>query len=415
MNHHTTLSSFAFCLSLTLILTACQPASETIRARIARDTHPAAPAADISQLVADNNAFAFDLYHQIASEHDGNLIFSPYSISQAFAMLYAGARGDTEQQIAEVLHFSLPQDRLHPAFNALDLKLIQSAAVENKAELTPSSAIWAQRGSNFGDAYLATLATEYGAGIHTLDFQSSPDASRQQINQWVNDETNGRITELLPDGAVDAGTRMLLVNALYFNADWSIPFIPELTGNGTFHRLDGTTLNASMMVEYDGYRPYADGDGWQAVELAYQGSISMMIMLPESGQFPEFEQSLDAALLQAIHTSLREESILTLGVPRWEFRSSFDASSALQNLGMVLPFSSSADFTGVTTSDDLFVTGLIHEASIAVGEEGEPFELAAEPPVDPIEMIVDRPYIFAIYDTDTSAILFLGRVLDPSQ
>ena len=229
---------YTITLTITAIVTlvACVPAqpqsSEVLKSDKQRVTSPVVNQPDLAALVDGNNAFAFDLYQTLK---DGdNLFYSPYSISLALAMTYAGARGTTEQQMADTLHFTLPQERLHPAFNSLDLELSQrgegAKGKDDKGfRLNIVNAIWGQKDYKFLTEFLDTLAENYGAGLRVLDFITAPEPSRITINDWVSDQTEDRIKDLIPQGAIDHLTRLVLTNAIYFNAAWQYPFQKNAT------------------------------------------------------------------------------------------------------------------------------------------------------------------------------------------
>jgi len=219
---------------------------------VARVTRPDVSAQDRTELVNANNRFAFDLYHALREKEDGNLFYSPFSVSLALAMTWAGAWGETEQQMAEILHFTLPQDRLHPAFNALDLELARRGQEARGRDgkgfrLHIVNALWGQEGYQFLPEFLETLARHYDAGLRLLDFAGNPEAARGVINDWVNEQTEGRIRDLLPPGAIDTLTRLVLTNAIYFNAAWDRPFDPKATRDGAFYLLDGSQVTVPMM------------------------------------------------------------------------------------------------------------------------------------------------------------------------
>jgi serpin B len=388
------------------------------------------PDADLDELVEGNSAFAFALYRFLAEQQgDGNLFYSPYSISLALAMTYAGARGETEEQMADALHFTLPQDDLHPAFNALDQELAQrgeGAEGKDQADnpegfrLNIANTIWGQKDYQFLDAFLDTLATNYGAGLRVLDFAGAPEASRVTINDWVSEETEGKIENLIPQGAIDPLTRLVLTNAIYFNAAWANPFQEEATQDGTFNLLDGSEVTVPMMRQTESFG-YAKGEHYQAVELPYDGhELSMVILLPELGAFEAFEDSLDAEQVQATVETLEREQV-ALTMPKFEFDSDFSLKNTLAAMGMPAAFSGGADFSGMTGGKDLFISDVLHKAFVSVDEEGT--EAAAATAVvmklsavaeEPVPVTVDHPFMFLIRDIETGAILFVGRVADPS-
>ena len=251
-------------VALMLGLAACaQPvAGVVIQSDKQRETSPDVNEADVATLVDGNSTFAFDLY-QALREEDGNLFYSPYSISLALAMTYAGARGETAQQVTDTLHFILSQDRLHPAFNSLDIELSQRGeGAKGKDEegfrLNIVNAIWGQEGYKFLSEFLDVLAEDYGAGLRPLDFANAPEESRVTINNWVSDQTEGRIEDLIPQGLIDALTRLVLTNAIYFNAAWQHPFSEDMTGDGPFYLLDGGEITVPMMRQTESLT-YSEG------------------------------------------------------------------------------------------------------------------------------------------------------------
>ncbi|HYN89229.1 MAG TPA: serpin family protein, partial [Ardenticatenaceae bacterium] len=274
---------------------AAQPTAgvETITER---DLSPDAPEEDVAELATGNSQFAFELYQNLKQEK-GNLFFSPFSISLALAMTYAGARGETEAQMAETLRFTLPQARLHPAFNALDLELA-SRGQEHVGEADPftlniANALWGQAGYDFLPEFLELVGVNYGAGMRLLDFAMAPEESRTTINDWVSEATEGKIENLIPEGVLGPGTRLVLTNAIYFFAAWLNPFPESATRDGSFTLLNGDEVSVPMMVQEAGFA-YAAGDGYQAIELPYVGSeVSMIVLVPDTGQFEAFEESLD--------------------------------------------------------------------------------------------------------------------------
>ena len=396
-----------------------EPVSSTLN----RIQNPAVPQDDLTALVQGDNAFALDLYGSLRSE-DGNLAFSPYSISLALGMTYAGARGTTEAQMADVLHYTLPQDRLHPAFNRLDQDLAQEAAPagdQQPLQLKIANAVWAERTFSFLPAYLDLIARQYGAGIEQADFVNNAEAARRDINHWVSQQTNNKIKDLVPEGALDPLTRMVLVNAIYFKADWLNPFDPNDTGDQPFHLLDGTQVQSRQMSGPLS-APYMAGDGFQAVELPYAGETAAMdIIVPDEGRFEQFEAGLDAQQFQGIIDALQPTG-LQVGLPKFSYRSSFSLGDRLAALGMPAAFNASqADFSGMTGRRDLYISEVLHQAFVAVDEQGT--EAAAATAVgmratsamqEPHKLIIDRPFIFVIRDLHSGQILFIGRVLDPT-
>ncbi|MBN2187622.1 MAG: serpin family protein, partial [Dehalococcoidia bacterium] len=276
-----------------------------------------------------------------------------------------------------------------------------------------------QEGYEFLSEFLDVLAENYGAGLRPLDFASAPEESRITINDWVSDQTEGRIEDLIPQGLINALTRLVLTNAIYFNAAWQYPFEEAATVDGTFHVLGGGEVTVPMMRQTESFS-YAEGDGYQAVELPYDGrELSMVILLPEAGQFNDFEDSLDVRQVEAIVKDL-ESGRVALTMPKFEFESSFGLKESLAAMGMPVAFSGGADFSGMTGNRDLFIADVVHKAFVSVDEAGTEAAAATAVimqltamPEEPVEVTIDRPFIFLIRDIETGAILFVGRVANP--
>jgi serpin B len=379
---------------------------------------------DQDKLTKGNSAFAFQLYRQL-KQAEGNLFYSPYSISLALAMTYAGARGETEQQMADTLNFLLAQEKLHQAFNWLDRQLAQRGeGTEGKDgegfRLNIVNSIWGQQDYKFLVDFLDVLAENYGAGLRGLDFINQPEESRLIINQWVEEQTEGRIKDIIPAGSIDAMTRLVLANAIYFNAAWQYQFDEDNTTDMPFHLLNGSDLNIPMMQQTE-YFDYADGEGYQAIELPYDGGeLSMVILLPDEGSFNNFENSLDAQLVSDIIRDMQNQRV-SLTMPKFEFESEMSLKETLSAMGMPIAFSGGADFSGMDGSRDLYIGDVIHKAFVSVDEYGT--EAAAATVVimvlsgqvdPPTAFNIDRPFIFLIRDINTGSILFVGRVLNPN-
>lgn len=391
-----------------------------------RVTSPDIPDAGLAALLEGNSAFAFELYRFLAEQEDSeNLFYSPYSISLALAMTYAGARGDTEAQMAEALRFRLSQADLHAAFNALDQELAQRGeGAEGKDDegfrLNIANAIWGQEDYEFLEEFLDVLAENYGAGLRILDFANAPEPSRVTINNWVSEQTEGKIEDLVPQGAITPLTRLVLTNAIYFNAAWANTFPEAATRDGPFTRLDGSEVSVPMMYQSTPFG-YAEGDDYQAVQLYYDGhEMSMVIVLPSEGEFEAFEDGLDSGRVQAIIEELERREV-ALTMPRFEFDASFGLKDALSALGMSQAFAEGADFSGMTGSRDLFISEVLHEAFVSVDEEGTEAAAAtavlmptSAMPQEPVEVTLDHPFLFLIRDVKTGTVLFVGRVVDPT-
>jgi len=402
---------------LTALCSGCR--EEVLQPQVLRETAPEVAEEELQALVDGNTAFALELYQRLR-EQEGNLFLSPYSISLALAMAYAGARGETATEMAQALHFTLPQERLHPAFNALDLAITSRTTVEG-IELHTANTFWGQLGHRFLQEYIDLLARDYGAEIRLLSFRDTPDACRQHINGWVSEKTEGKIEELLPPGSVGPDTWLVLTDAIYFQGAWEYAFDSWRTREGPFHLLDGSHVQVPLMHLEDVYLPYAEGriEGvrYQAVELPYtQEELSMVILLPALAGFRTFERALDAERLEGILRELRSWE-LHLVMPKFSFSSGFSLRETLLRLGMPRAFSTAADFSGMDGTRDLWLNEVYHKAFIKVDEWGT--EAAAASGVVgswslPYELRIDHPFIFLIRDLKTRAILFLGRVLNPA-
>ena len=398
-----------------------QTAGREVRSDRQRNDSPRASARDLKALVQGNNTFALNLYGAL-SNGEGNLFFSPFSISQALAMTLAGARGETERQMTNTLHYELPQSALHPSFNALDRDLASRGqglqAEENQFfELNIANAIWGQQGYEFLPDFLDVLAESYGAGLRPVDFVGAPEESRARINDWVSSETQDKIGDLLPSGAVDSNTRLVLTNAIYFNASWQLPFDKRLTRELPFHLAGGSMIEVPMMTETSrDFYGYVEGEGYQAVDVPYSsGEMSMTILLPDEGTFGEFEDSLSAQALERIFEDL-EIGDISLTMPLFELESEFSLDQTLAEMGMPDAFGAGADFSGMTGTRGLWISEVVHKAFVSVDEQGTEAAAATAVVVEesgPILVMVDRPFIFLIRDRATGAVLFLGRVMNP--
>ncbi len=399
---------------------------EVLRSERQRDSAPDVTETELTELVSGNSDFAFDLYQEVRQKAE-NLFYSPHSISLALAMTYAGARNNTESQMADTLHFSLTQEQLHPAFNALDLELAsrgQGAEGQDGEgfRLNIVNAIWGQTGYSFLPGFLDILAENYDAGLRLLDFQNAPEDSRVCINNWVSDQTEDRIKDLIPKEAITWETVLVLTNAIYFNAAWLYPFDEELTQDGPFHLLGGSQITVPMMSQTEYFR-YASGDGYQAVEMPYDGEeLSMVVFLPEADRFDDFETSLDAGQVEAIIDNL-SPTYLHLTMPKFEYKFSLGLKDMLKAMGMNDAFNPVvADFSGMDGTRDLCVGDVLHKAFVSVNEAGTEAAAATAVimigtgmPPTPTELTLDHPFIFLIRDIETGAILFVGRVLNPGQ
>lgn len=323
------------------------------------------------------------------------------------------------------LHFGLADDRLHTAFDWLDLALMSRGANAKGKDDQPfrlrvANSLWGQKGYAFESSFLDTLAVSYGAGLNAVDFRQDPDGAAETIDAWVQQKTEDRIKNLIPKGSLDPDTRFVLVNAVYFNAAWQSKFQAASTAPAPFTKADGSVVQVSMMHD-DSERPYLEGDGFQAVELAYDGGeMSMLVIAPSKGTFASFESGLTGQRVLDMLAGLRSREV-KLAFPKTKLDGTFELTPALQAMGMKKAFdSSAADFTGIA-HDSLFVKAVLHKTFLDLDENGTEAAAATavvggttSAPVDPpAVMDVDRPYILAIVDRETKTLVFLGRIMEP--
>ena len=355
-----------------------------------------------------------------------NLVLSPASIYQALAMCAAGARGETLAEMQKVLRFPLAPERVHAALGALERELAsrsqQKAGREGGRPFTlrPANAVFGQVGRKFEPAYLDLLSEHYGAGLRLCDYVRDPDGARKQINAWVSQATEQKIPELLQPPAVTEDTRLVLVNAVYFLADWETPFEREWTKPGPFTRLDGSKVQAALMHR-TGYMSYVEREGVQAVALPYGGGkVKMWVLLPPAGKLEQATAQLPA-LLSGLGAASKSEFV-SLALPRLKFTWRAGLKEPLVKLGLERACDAGqADFSGMDGTRQLFVGSVTHQAFLAVDEQGT--EAAAATAVEmsagsvpppPVPFVVDRPFLLVIQDEPTGAVLFLARVLDPT-
>jgi serpin B len=392
-----------------------------------RETAPAVTTYAAEKLTEGNNRFALNLY-RVLKDNEGNIFYSPYSISEALAMTYGGARGETEKEMASALQFLLEQGQLHSAFNNLDIELAKRGeGAEGKDgegfRLNVVNAIWGQKGYKFSESYLDLLAQNYGAGMRIVDYIDAAEEARQTINDWVAQQTEDKIKDLLPAGSVNSLTRMVLTNAIYFNAAWANQFEKEATQPAQFTLPDNSTVSVDMMKQYAEHYNYAEGQDYQVIELPYDGrELSMLVLLPAEGKFTEFESTLDDSLLNTILAQLQPAAV-NLSMPKFEIKYETGLAGAMRSLGMQQAFiGGTADFSGMTGNLDLYITDILHKAFISVDEAGTEAAAAtgvvfgtSSMPTDIKDFTMDRPFIFMIKDNPSGQILFLGRVTNPQE
>ena len=395
----------------------------------AGQTSAPVPEADLPTLVRGNTGFAIDLFEMLRDgDPDGNLFFSPYSISAALGMTYAGARGGTGEQMAAVLQFTLPPERLHQAFALLGERLgaeyrarLSSSGTEGLLTLEVANALWVQQSFRILDSYRRIVEARYHAEARSVDFEMDPEGSRQLINDWVAERTADRIMDLLAPGTIDDQTRVVITNAIYFKGSWMSQFDQHLTRDGEFTTPGGSTVTVPMMRQTRWY-PCAMTEGCTAISLPYSDGLSSMLVLLPDGDLGQFERDLDPEVLERIAGRLQSTDV-DLSMPRFEFTRAFSLHDVLKDMGMPDAFDSSADFSGITGQRDLFISDVIHKAFVKVDETGTEaaaatavvMALGCASPTRPVRVVLDRPFLFLIRDEVTGSILFMGRVADPTE
>jgi len=393
---------------------------------------------DLETLSLGNRDFALAAFQRLAASEqaDDNLLVSPHSILSALAMVYAGAEGETRTQMREALRFALDEPALHLAFQALDEALEERSKIERDDEakgfeLSIVNRLWGHHDYEFLSDYLDLVERHYGAGIERVDFESDPDAVRLDINAWVEEQTRDRIQDLLPDGALNQDTRMVLVNAIYFLASWQEAFEEDQTRSEPFHRLDGSSVDVELMHKTADFQASVD-DQTVAVSIPYLGNdVSLLALMPAGTEddFESWQASLDRQRFDEIVAGLARKKV-ALDFPRFTTEGGFRLAELLKGMGMPQAFSpTEANFKRMTgigpgvLGQSLYIDEVFHRTFIDLDEAGT--EAAAATAVvmmrltavpveeEPLPIRFDRPFIYAIYDHPTDSILFLGRMLDP--
>ena len=381
---------------------------------------PAETEGETQQLVEGNTAFALALYGQL-KDGEGNLFFSPYSISSALAMTYGGARGATATEMAKALHLSQDQETLLPAFAELSSQLDAIRDTGNVA-LSIANALWLQEGFDLREEFLALTNTQYGAGIFQVDFEKAFEKARKRINDWVEEHTQGKIQELLPPGSVSELTRLVLTNAIYFKGRWEIEFEQEQTQKEAFWLGADKEIEVPFMQQQDTFK-YGENDKARFLQLSYEGGeLAMLLVLPHAKDgLADLESGVSPGMLGEWLQELAMREV-NVALPRFTTTASFDLSKTLQTLGMSKAFTDEADFSGIDGTKQLSISSVLHKAFVEVTEEGT--EAAASTAViigvtsiqDPTpipEFRADHPFLYMIRDTESGSVLFMGRCVNP--
>ena len=407
---------------------------DTAESQVAREVEPQVDGQRFAELFADQRDFAFSLLRQLGEGDDDNLFVSPYSIASALAMVYAGAQGATRAQMAETLRFPLDDDALHPAFNRLDRELTARAEVEPEDEgdafrLDVVNQTWGHDSFDFQQDYLDLLARHYGAGMRLVDFRNAFEQVRLEINDWVAEQTQQRIEDLLPPRSLNADTRFVLVNAIYFLGSWKHAFEEDRTSDAPFTRLDDSRVTVPMMRQTARFGHHAD-ERTVAVAMPYvSDDIELVAMMPtDGGDFEQWAAELDREHFDQVLENMGRRDV-ALHFPRFESGSDLRLAQLLRTMGMVDAFDEcDADFGGITGAEpcipdrSIYIDEIFHKSFVDIDEAGT--EAAAATAVvmvrvtamgpEPQTVRFDRPFYYFIHDRPTGTILFAGRMLDPS-
>jgi serpin B len=375
------------------------------------------------------NRFALNMYktmiEQGVVENNENLLFSPYSMVVALAMACAGADGETESQMREALSVALEGDLFHKAINGLDQELMGYTQTVDGVTLNVVNSAWMEMRAQFTTGFLNTLSRYYGAGVNLLDFMGQPEESRIIINDWVEEQTNGKICDLIPQGSIDGSTELVLTNAIYFLADWLSSFNPELTETGDFYCIDNSTVAVPLMNLNDSNEKvkmlYKRGSNVRVMDFPYEGDrLVMTVLLPDRGSFSEFETSMTLEKIDQLIAEL-DSTELPVQLPKFEFTtSSISIKDVLVAMGMVDAFSPGiADFSKIDGTRGLYISDVLHKAFISVDESGTEAAAATAIVFERVSTDVpyfnaNHPFIYLIRDRETQTILFIGRTMNPS-
>ncbi len=374
-------------------------------------------------IVEGNNAFALDLYANLRQE-EGNLFFSPYSVSSALAMTFAGARRITEVQMAHVLHFPIDQRLMHPVFADAQAQ-INEIQKDKNIELHTANALWIQKGLELLKTYLDLIDKYYGAGLNYVDYKKSPEAAREKINKWVEDKTKNKIKDLLQPGTVDNLTRLVLTNAIYFRGDWLKPFEEECTEEDSFRLSQDESIKVPMMHQMDRFG-FTENDLLKILAMPYKGEdLAMIVLLPNKiDGLAELETALNKGDLNKWLSQVHSDRVNVV-FPKFKMTKEFELSTALSAMGMPDAFDPEiADFSGMDKLKQLYISKVVHKAFVDVNERGTEAAAAtgvvmeltsAMPQEPPKEFRADHPFIFLIRHKPTASILFMGRVVNPNE
>jgi len=375
----------------------------------------------VQEVVNANNQFAFELYSELNKVEDSNIFYSPYSISSALAMTYESAKGQTADEMKSVFHFpesNILRSNFAAIYNSINKR-------DKTYELRTGNALWVQQDYPFIENYLSTVENYYGGKAANLDFVRETEKSRQTINNFIEEQTNNKIKDLIPPGSLDSMTRLVLTNAIYFKGTWEWEFDKSDTSDQDF-KITPTNIVKTPMMHMDPDKVkfnYTDTGDLQILELPYKGEeISMLIILP-TGNLDSIETSLTAEKLEEWKSEMQETRLDAIYLPKFEFDTKYFMKETLSSLGMPTAFSEAADFSGMTLAEQLFISKVIHQAYVKVDEKGTEaaaataviIEATSAKPTERKIFRADHPFIFIIQEKETGNILFLGKVVDPTQ
>ncbi|MBU2523258.1 MAG: serpin family protein [Nanoarchaeota archaeon] len=377
----------------------------------------------IQDVVDANNQFAFDLYSELVRSENGNIFYSPYSISAALAMVYEGAKGKTADEIKSVFHFpesSILRPNFAAIYNAVNLR---NEAYESRT----GNALWVQKDYPFIEDYTGTIEKYYGGKAANVDFVKETEKSRQTLNRFIEEQTNNKIKDLIAPSLLNPNTRLVITNAIYFKGTWEWEFDKSNTQERNFKITPANVVKTQMMYmkpEREAMLNYADIEGLQLLELPYRGEeLSMVILLPTEN-LASIESDLTAEKFSEYKSQMQETKLDAVYIPKFEFDTKYSLKENLAALGMPTAFSDSADFSGMTIAEKLFISAVIHQAYVKVDEKGTEAAAAtavimevtsAGPSQKPKIFNADHPFIFIIQQKETGNILFIGRVTDPNK
>lgn len=386
-----------------------------------RDLSPQVEPAELTELVQSNNEFALALYQQFAAR-PGSFLISPLSASAVLSMASAGAKSETERQMRDTLHFKLPAERHHKAFNLLDLTFLNAQRENQLTQTTLVNSIWTLEGYPVKQSFLDSMIVNYGSELTALDFGSKPDESAATINRWVAEKTGGRIKDLIDPANLNETTKALLVNAIHFIGKWQSNFDTAKTAPDWFTPWDKERIRVPMMRQEHAFS-YVQSKSYEAVELFYSGGQTSMVLImpPDRESFRRLEQSLELSILENVLGKM-ETKYIDLVMPTWKAESvSFNLKEDLQNLGMRDAFDPQlADFTGISSVPELHISEIVQKTFIDVDEYGT--EAAASTgitltrygtPDEVVAVHFNRPFLYLIRDIPTQSILFIGRLVEP--